>query len=249
MKSSERKQYMTIHELAGLAGISVRTLHYYDEIGLLKPSKVNDSGYRFYDDDNLERLQEIMLFRELEFPLKDIKRIIDNPKFDRAKALGDQLKILELKRKHLDDLIKHTRRLRVQEELRMDFKAYDTSKIEEYKALAKEAWGDTEAYKEYEAKSAAQSDVEKRQASEDLMNIFFEFGDLKGKDPKDAEVQKQVKKLQDFITEKYYRCTNEILAGLGRMYVAGGEMTTNIDVAGGKGCAAFVSKAIEEYCS
>jgi len=255
MSSSKQKtktpkvSCMTVHSLADLAGISVRTLHYYDEIGLLVPSGVSDSGYRLYGDKDLERLQEIMLFRELEFPLKDIKRIIDNPGFDKSKALEDQIRILEMKRRHLDDLIDHALRMKAEEELKMDFKAYDTRKIEEYKKLAREAWGDTAAYKEYEEKASKQSDVEKRQASEDLMNIFFEFGEMKTCAPAAPKVQAQVKKLQDFITEKYYKCTDEILAGLGQLYAAGGEMTQNIDVAGGRGCAQFVSEAIEEYCA
>ena len=239
---------MTVNEVSKLTGISVRTLHYYDEIGLLRPSKVQESGYRLYDEANLKRLQQIMLFRELEFPLKEIKGIIDNPDFNREQALDDQIKLLTLKRDHLDRLIEHARQMKIKEELKMDFKAYDKSKIEAYKNLAKETWGETEAYKEYEQKSASQTDTEKRQAAEDLMSIFYEFGDMKKLDPATEEVQRQVKKLQDFITEKYYTCTNQILAGLGEMYAAGGEMTQNIDVAGGRGTAEFAAKAIEIYC-
>ena len=239
---------MTVNEVSKLTGISVRTLHYYDEIGLLRPSKVQESGYRLYDEANLKRLQQIMLFRELEFPLKEIKGIIDNPDFNREQALDDQIKLLTLKRDHLDRLIEHARQMKIKEELKMDFKAYDKSKIEAYKNLAKETWGETEAYKEYEQKSASQTDTEKRQAAEDLMSIFYEFGDMKKLDPATEEVQRQVKKLQDFITEKYYTCTNQILAGLGKMYAAGGEMTQNIDVAGGRGTAEFAAKAIEIYC-
>ena len=239
---------MTVNEVSKLTGISVRTLHYYDEIGLLRPSKVQESGYRLYDEANLKRLQQIMLFRELEFPLKEIKGIIDNPDFNREQALDDQIKLLTLKRDHLDRLIEHARQMKIKEELKMDFKAYDKSKIEAYKNLAKETWGETEAYKEYEQKSASQTDTEKRQAAEDLMSIFYEFGDMKKLDPATEEVQRQVKKLQDFITEKYYTCTNQILAGLGKMYAAGGEMTQNIDVAGGRGTAEFTAKAIEIYC-
>ena len=80
------------------------------------------------------------------------------------------------------------------------------------------------------------------------MNLFFEFGEMKNCEPGDDNVQAQVKKLQDFITENYYNCTNEILAGLGQMYVAGDEMTKNINVAGGDGCAEFVAEAIRIYC-
>jgi len=242
------KKKMSVNELAKIAGISVRALHYYDEIGLLKPAEITEARYRLYDDSSLERLQEIMLFRELEFPLKDIKGIIDNPGFDKNKALEDQIKLLKLKREHLDNLIRHAQSMINQEVRMLNFDAYDKSKIEGYKQLAKEAWGETAAYKEYEEKSAKQTDTEKRQAAEDLMKIFFEFGDMKNLDPEDAKVQAQVKKLQDFISEKYYKCTNVILKGLGQMYSAGGDMTTNIDVAGGKGCAEFVTKAIDIYC-
>ena len=130
----------------------------------------------------------------------------------------------------------------------MDFQAFDTSKMEAYKKLAKETWGETDAYKEYEVKAMAQSDKEKRQAAEGLMNVFYEFGNLKSLDPMEEKVQDQVAKLQSFITENYYTCTKEILAGLGQMYAAGGEMTENIDAAGGKGTAEFVAKAIAIHC-
>lgn len=230
----------TVNEVSKMTGISVRTLHYYDEIGLLHPAQVQDSGYRLYDDENIKRLQQIMMYRELEFPLKEIKRIIDSPNFEAEHALSNQIELLTLRRNHLDKLILHAEEMRIKEEAKMNFDAY--------KDLAKKTWGDTDAYKEYEEKSAKQTDTEKRQAAEDLMNIFFEFGEMKTLDPADDTVQAQVKKLQDFITEKYYTCTKQILKGLGKMYIAGGDMTTNIDVAGGKGTAEFASKAIEIYC-
>ncbi|MBR5000853.1 MAG: MerR family transcriptional regulator, partial [Firmicutes bacterium] len=84
----------TIHEVSELAGISIRTLQYYDNIGLLHPSSYSDSGYRLYSDNDLEKLQQILLFRELEFPLKEIKEIINRPDFDRSKALEQQIQLL-----------------------------------------------------------------------------------------------------------------------------------------------------------
>ena len=78
---------MTVSQVSELAGVSVRTLQYYDKIGLLEPSSVTEAGYRLYDDTALERLEQILLFRELEFPLKDIQAILDSPGFDREKAL------------------------------------------------------------------------------------------------------------------------------------------------------------------
>lgn len=243
------KELLTVHEVSELSGVSIRTLHYYDEIGLLRPATSTDAGYRLYDDTSLGRLQSIMLFRELEFSLKDIKTIIDRPDFDQVRALEDQIKILELKRDHLDNLIDYANRLKTKGEKEMSFEAFDNSKIEQYQKLAKEAWGDTPAYKEYEQKSAKYSENDVKKISEGLMDIFYEFGDMKNMSPSDAKVQAQVKKLKDYITEHYYTCTDQILEGLGIMYVDGGDMQKSIDDAGGKGCAEFVARAINKFCN
>ena len=101
----------TVREVSRLSGVSVRTLHHYDAIGLLKPTKVTEAGYRLYDDTALWRLQTILLFRELEFPLREIRDILDDPDFDRALALEQQIRMLELRRDHLGDLIAFARRL------------------------------------------------------------------------------------------------------------------------------------------
>ena len=130
----------------------------------------------------------------------------------------------------------------------MDFKVFDDEKIENYKAEAKKRWGGTEAYREYEAKTADYSGEKHKDLARDMMNIFKKFGNLTDKSPADAEAQKLVKKLQDYITANYYTCTKQILSGLGQMYAAGGEMTDNIDTAGGKGTAIFTAKAIEVFC-
>ena len=96
---------MTVHEVSKLAGVSIRTLQYYDKIGLLHPTGYTDAGYRLYDDTDLERLQHILLFRELEFPLKDIKAILNSPDFDRSKALEQQIELLRLKKEHIENLM------------------------------------------------------------------------------------------------------------------------------------------------
>ena len=82
----------TVNEVSKLTGVSVRTLHHYDAIGLLKPAEITDAGYRLYNNETLKRLQNILMFRELQFPLKDIKAILDNPAFDSKEALEQQLK-------------------------------------------------------------------------------------------------------------------------------------------------------------
>ena len=239
---------MTVNEVSKLAGVSIRTLQYYDSIGLLKPAEYTESGYRLYDDAALERLQQILLFRELEFPLKEIKEIVTMPNFDRKKALEQQIELLTMKKEHLEKLIEFARGIQNGGNNTMDFTAFDTSKLDDYTRKAKEQWGQTKAFAEYEKKSAERSKNDEKILWADFMKIFNKFGKLKNSDPTSNEAQLLVKETQEYITKNFYKCTNDILASLGKMYAAGGEFTTNIDAAGGKGTALFVSKAIEFYC-
>lgn len=239
---------MTVHEVSKLAGVSIRTLQYYDKIGLLHPAGYSDAGYRLYDDTDLKRLQQILLFRELEFPLKEIMRIMAHPNYDQNEALAQQIELLTLRRKHIDDLLALARRIQQKGENNMDFKAFDTSKIEEYTEKAKASWGDTTEYKEFEKKHGKRSQEDSKAAAEGLMKVIAEFGPMKDTlSASDPAVQAQVGKLQAFISEHYYNCTKETLAGLGKMYASGGEFTTNIDAAGGEGTAAFINEAIEIF--
>lgn len=238
----------TVHEVSKLAGVSIRALQYYDRIGLLCPAGHTDAGYRLYDDTDLERLQQILLFRELEFPLKEIRRIIESPHFDRDRALDQQIALLRMKKEHLEDLIELARGIKLKGEKAMDFSAFDTSKMDEYAAQARASWGNTPEYKEYEAKSGNRPQEEEQTLAGQLMSIFAEFGRVKDTDPASAQAQALVDKLQGFITEHYYRCSDEILSGLGKMYAAGGDFTANIDRAGGAGTAAFTNRAIQAHC-
>ena len=248
------KEMMTVHEVSNLTGISIRTLQYYDKIGLFAPAEYSKAGYRLYDEKALSRLQIILLFRELEFPLKDIKGIIDSPDFDRNKALEQQIKLLEMKKEHLENLILLARGMKLlgvkymENKQKTDFKAFDTTKIDEYAEQAKASWGNTPQWKEYEQKRKEAKEDFNAVGEQMMEEIFGEFGKLKEKDPASKEAQDLVKKLQDFITEHFYTCTNEVLSGLGKMYAGGGEFTANIDAVGGEGTAEFANKAIEVYC-
>ena len=244
------KKMMIVNEVSRLTGVSIRTLQYYDKIGLLPPADYTEVGYRLYDDETLQKLQIILLFRELEFPLKDIRRIIESPVFDKEKALEQQIHILELKKEHIENLIDLARGVKKSGVKDMtDFTAFDTAKIDDYIAKAREYWGDTAAFKEFEEKNADRTSEENAGINTELMKIFAQFGGMKDMDPASPKVQKQVKKLQDYITDKFYKCTNTILSSLGHAYSAEGEMNRNIDKAGGKGTGEFVDKAIQIYCS
>ncbi len=239
---------MTVNEVSKLTGVSIRTLQYYDKIGLLKPTGYTQAGYRLYDDTALETLQQILLFRELEFPLKDIKKIIESPSFDRGKALEQQITLLTLKKEHLENLIDLARGIKSIGVKNMDFSAFDTRKIDEYAAQAKATWGTTPEYHEYAEKAKDRTSGQQKSINIQMMNIFVEFGKIKEENPASEKAQSLVKTLQDFITEHFYTCSDEILANLGKMYAGGGEFTTNIDKAGGAGTAEFAGKAIAVFC-
>ena len=232
----------TVKEVSRITGVSVRTLHHYDAIGLLKPARVTESGYRLYDDRALQRLQSILFFRELEFSLQEIKEILDSPNFDPMDALKSQIRLLQLRRDHLEELISHALKIQETGVIDLNFKPFDKHELDTYAAEAKAKWGNTDAYAQYEKKNPGQ------QQADGLMALLGEFGALKQLNPASAEVQAMVAKLQEYICRNYYNCTKPILAGLGQMYVADERFKANIDRAGGDGTAEFVSRAIAEFC-
>ena len=239
---------MTVHEVSKLAGVSIRTLQYYDRIGLLHPAGYTDAGYRLYDDTDLERLQHILLFRELEFPLKDIKAIMNSPDFDRDRALEQQIELLRLKKEHIENLMNFALGIKLIGVKHMDFKAFDRSRLDEYARQAKELYGNTPEYKEMQEKTKNRTKEEDNLLADRFMLLFKEAGQIKDSDPASPEAQDLVKRIQEFITENMYTCTDKILRGLGKMYAGGGDFTKNIDAYGGEGTAEFVDKAIQIYC-
>ena len=240
---------MTVHEVSELTGVSIRALHHYDRIGLLHPAEVTGAGYRLYDDTALERLQCILLFKELQFSLKEIKDILDSPDFDYSRALDQQITLLQMKKEHLENLINLAREIKQIGVKKLDFTVFNTKKMDEYAKRAKESWGQTPEYREFEEKSKDRTKEDERKLWAGLMEIFTEFGSMKGSSPSGSAAPRLVKKLQDYITEHFYTCSDEILTALGSMYDGGGEMTENIDHAGGEGTAEFAAQAIKVYCS
>ena len=241
------KLKMQIKEFAEFTGVSVRTLHYYDEIGLLTPAFVDRStGYRFYDENSLLRMQEILFYRELDFSLKSIGEILSSPNYDKNKALNEQKHLLALKKERLERLIYAIDGAVKGENI---MKAFDNSEFEKHKVEAKEKWGNTDAYKQHEEKTRDYSKQKWNNLAEGMDQIMTEFALCmrNGAATDSVETQNLVKMLQNYITENYYSCTNEILAGLGQMYVADARFKNNIDKHG-EGTAAFICEAIEAYC-
>ena len=240
---------MTVNEVSKLTGVSVRSLHHYDAIGLLKPAKVTDAGYRLYGEEELKRLQNILMFRELQFPLKQIKAILDSAEFDPNEALRQQIELLELQLKHTQELILFARRLQEKGVNEMGFEVFDKKEMTQYAKEVSERWGNTNAYKEFQQKTKDRTDEEQGKIGQQLMSLFVEMGQLRELEPTDPSIQEKIAGLQKYITENYYHCTIEILSGLGQIYVCDERMKNNIDAAGGEGTAQFVSQAISVYCS
>ena len=242
---------LQIKEFAELTGVSVRTLHYYDEIDLLKPSYVDEqNGYRFYDENSLERMQEILFFRELDFSLKSIAEILASPNYDKQQALAEQKRLLTLKKDRLERLIAA---LEQAEKGEITMSAFNNSEYktarQQYEDEAKQRWGDTDAYKESRVKTAGYSKDKWNDVLGGLNGVFAEFAACKkcGDSIDSEKAQRLVKKLQDYITANFYHCTDDILAGLGQMYICDERFKQNID-SHGEGTAEFVSEAIKIYC-
>ena len=241
---------LSIGSLSKLSGVSIRALHHYDQIGLLQPSEVAESGYRYYDDEAIERLWQILFYRELDFPLVEIGEILDSPSFDRNRALTEHRNLLTQKRERLDRLIELVSNA-MKGEQNMEFKPFDTSEIdaqrEQYAEEAKSRWGNTDAYRESTKRAAQWTEADKKRMEAESGEIFSGFAALVGTDPADERVQALVARWKAFISQSYYDCTDEILAGLGQMYIADERFTKNIDKFG-SGTAKLMSDAIAVYC-
>lgn len=238
----------TVKDVSKLTGVSVRTLHYYDAIGLLTPTKVTDAGYRMYDDTALSRLQSILLFRELQFPLKEIKEFLDSPDFNQEETIAQQIKLLELQYKHIGELISFAREIQTKGVKTMNFEVFDTNEIEQYKAEVKSKWGNSKAYQEYEQRVVSHSEHNDSKFVNEIMSLFTDLGAMKQLPPTDKAVQEKIAALQAYINENFYTCSNDILKELGEMYVCDDRFKKNIDRFSGEGTAKFVREAIFVYC-
>ena len=241
---------MKINEVAKLSGVTVRTLHYYDEIGLLKPRRVTEAGYRVYDKESLQKLQQILFFRELDFSLKDIKEIMLNPNYDKGEALKNQRDLITKKRDRLNRLIKLLNKS-IEGDKNMSFKEFDVTEIEQaknkYAKEVKERYGKTDAYKEYAEKSKGYDKNKWDNIMKSCDGIMAEFAENMDKKYDSKEVQELVCKWQKYITDNFYECTKQILSCLGMMYVGDERFKNNIDKHS-VGTAQFISQAIAIYC-
>jgi DNA-binding transcriptional MerR regulator len=242
---------MKVKEVADLVGVSVRALHYYDQTGLLTPGRRTESGYRLYSDKDLETLQQILFFRELDFPLKKIKEIIGSPSFDRGEALQLHRKMLLERRKHIDKMIATVDRTiqYVKGEIQMSnkekFEGFDFSH-NPYEKEARERWGD-EAIDKSDAKLGNMSEIERRAMGEKMNAIYRKLSKLKDTSPESDEAQAAIKEWYDFLNHNTgHHYSLDTFKGLGQMYVEDERFTNNIDKFG-DGLAEFMRDAMAIY--
>lgn len=238
---------MTIGEVSRLTGVTIRTLRHYDRIGLLPPAQVTQAGYRLYGDASLQRLHAILVFRVLELPLEEIRRILDTPGFDLHRALTLQRTLLIMRREHIDRLISMTDTLMEKGMTHMDFSEFDKHQMDDYARQAQAAWGETGAWQEYASRERERKPGDSAAYGQQLMAMLGHFGRTRPASPDSPEAQAFVVQLQAFITDHFYTCTDEILLGLADMYETG-SFRRNIDRAGGEGTAAFIASAIRIRC-
>ena len=228
----------------------MRTLHHYDPIGLLKPASLSASGYRLYSDANLERLQQILFFRELGFSLQEIKAIIDSPSYDRQDALVTHRRILLEKQNRLERLIRSVDRTinAIEGGIPMGkdavFEGFDSSKIEEYRKEARERWGSVvdESYQRVSHYTKEDWDAFRAESDE----IVTALASLMDRDPSDPEVQRWIDRHYRQIKDHFYTPTAEVYRGLGDLYLEDSRFTENYDKVK-PGLARFMRSAMQIY--
>ena len=237
---------MTVHEVAALAGVSERTLRYYDRLGLLPPEMLSPAGYRLYGDADLRRLQQILFLRELEFPLKEIQPILEAEAMDRKQAVRQHRELLRLKKKRLQGLIDLCDRL-LEGADDMSLNEFNQTELDNqrdaYADEVKQRWGETDAYRESRKRTDAYHKEDWAVIKAESDAILSDFAALVGHSPVSPEVRAVLDRWCAHITKRYYPMTEEILAGLGQMYVADDRFRATLD-GFGAGTAELISQAI-----
>ena len=234
----------TVRIVSRKTGVSVRALRHYDQIGLLKPARVTEAGYRLYDEGSLKRLRDILVFRELGFPLKEIREMLDSPFFDPAEALERQIALLEAQKARIEALIVSARKMQKEGISPMDFQVFDRAEQNALRAEAKLRFGNTDAWKEFEKNEKNRNMDENGRL---LMARISELAALRPLPPEDERATRRAGELQALISERFYPCTDEIFLSLADMYVADERMRANIDREAGEGAAEYVQRAMRAY--
>ncbi|WP_030331433.1 MerR family transcriptional regulator [Micromonospora parva] len=241
----------TVGQVAKVAGVTVRTLHHYDEIGLLSPSGRTSAGYRRYDDADLQRLQLVLYYRELGFPLEEITAIIDDPAADPAAHLRRQHELLTVRLKRLQEMVTaiefamEATKMNIQLTPEERFEVFGDFSPEEHEAEAEQRWGDTDAYRESNRRAS-------RYGKEDWLRIRAENEDwgrrivalmAAGAPADSAEAMELAEEHRQLICRWFYECSYEMQTGLADMYLADERFTAHYENIA-EGLAAYLHEAI-----
>ncbi len=245
--------HYSVKQLSQLAGITVKTLHHYDKIGLLKPAFRSDKGYRFYTREQLFRLQQILFYKELDFELKEIDAIVNDESFDLLRALESHKKALQLKKKHLVQLIETVDKtiveLKSNEQMMTDeelYQGFSKEQRESYRNEAVQRWGEDKiAEVENRIKELGTTQWKDTQKKGEAINQLL--ADLMDLEPTDRQVQEVISQHHEYLNT-FYEVTPERYLGLGKMYTEDERFTTYYDQYK-KGLARFLNKAIMAYCN
>lgn len=242
----------TVKAVADLAGISVRALHHYDRIGLLKPASASPSGYRLYSAENLERLQQILFFRELGFGLPEIGAILDRPGFDKKEALLTHKQLLLEKQNRLQAMIGSVERtLAAMErgipmEKESMFEGFDESRMEEYREEARAKYG-KEIVDDSYRKVSSYSKEKWAAIQAEMGEITLKMASLMGEEPGSPEVQETIGRYFRYMSDYFFDCSLEAFRGIGEGYVQDKRFTAFYDKIK-IGLAEFMRQAMNLFC-
>lgn len=246
---------LTVHQLAKVSGVTVRTLHYYDEVGLLKPSSIGENGYRYYDTASQLRLQQILFFKELDFSLDQIRTVMENPHIDKVMILKDQKQLLLLKKIRLERILESIDAVIQKEEGGESmnnqnddlYGAFTKKELEEFEKEAQVRWGHTDAYKQsvQRSKNWTKDDYVRVQKEWEL--LLSELAQQMDKSPDSKEVQNVVDRIYNYLYQ-FYDPSIEMFRGLGQMYVDDPRFKKTFEQVK-PGLAEFTRNAITEYCN
>ena len=240
----------TVKKVAALAGITVRTLHHYDTIGLVSPQERSAAGYRMYSRADLERLQQVLFFKELGFGLEEIKAILKNPNFDRRQALRDHRELLRSRKERIERLLKAVDRTLASFEEGMElpeeamFEGFDNAQYEEE---VRRKWGHTAAYKESRERTKAYSQADWNEIMKEQQAILRDIATLADRSSDDPEVLMAVRRMHSLINDHFYTCPLAMFRGLGDLMVEDPRFSETFERLR-PGLAAFYRQAVHAYC-
>ncbi|MEV0320734.1 MerR family transcriptional regulator [Streptomyces sp. NPDC050658] len=218
----------SVGRVAGFAGVTVRTLHHYDEIGLLVPGERSHAGHRRYSDDDLDRLQQILFYRELGFPLDEVAALLDDPETDPREHLRRQHELLTARITRLQEMAAAVETAMEAKTMGINltpeekFEVFGDHDPDQYAEEAERRWGDTDAYKESQRKAASYTKEDYKRIYDGFNDLHARMGELlaQGLPADSVEAMDVAEEHRQFITRFHYGCSHEFHACLGEMYVA-----------------------------